>query len=1434
MGPSILQAIMREPTRSYQDIYDPNRPPSHRRQPGSSGFSSPSTSRPSSIRSSGSATSTQGPAWVNGQWEWSNFQGRKGLTGGTRSLYTPSVVGRSLGLGNQARAGGGAQSVRSAGGSVYEGSEDGRSVTSGASASGSVRTFMSAPGGGAGERRTKKKGSSSRDASESAAAPAPSGYDRASRSRSLSNSSSTTALESRRSSRFDTAPPVPKSHSSRLGSNGGADQPSRRYSSAVSSSSSTSPPLRPSFPTSPTLSSGSSPSRSKSPRSHLSSGATTPSLTSSSSSALSSEPRTPIYAVADPYLPVLTLEGDKPRKVKKSRSSKLVPLETVQPVEPVVEVETPVQEVRAPAAYPSEKPTSDDATTLPVPVPGRFYSVDEIFGAAPAGDVDDSSAKAAPHEDKPPQQDADLPVPSPFLAADPLPSPFLEAAPPLAPLKPDADETVDDATAAPGVPRLKLTRTESEQSRIGVRGSVELEVDEGDKGDSPAREKAVRRSMDEVEEEDEDEDEDEASEDETGSSEYDEDEAPTPEEPAPAARAPRVSASPAPAPAPAPPVLARFVKDKRARSGRPTQEPVVSRAPNLQPVYEVVKSSKPSRSYAPSSVSSFDAQPRSSSPANSDLSASSSGSYAYGASTDVPDWLDRIRTLGEPIQPLITSQGPQPKRQLNPPPHWTVQQLRAGGGSGSSVSSNGSSNGGRPSMPRPRSVKSLRSRAKVLEGLPEEAEAEAEAVAADEFDRRSVLSTTATLSASPAWLRKDGLSPAGSIRTSSSSANGLSRTSSLADRSSSDVPASHRRARSMDMERPRMQALSPLSRSTSTSTSASRPASTKTSSSYDFESIAASGPKPKGLAKFLQPPLASSKAVREPAPVVVRNPRTSSLRASSLYEPSSSRPSSLFDASPAPRRSLEDESDDGRSVSGLSMISVMSAPQLTPVRPPKNPARRLSSSSLIRPAVPFPAESLMQPPSRTQSPAGSIRSDFERSAPSFASFDQRTPRLSASFSAVERPIMQRPVVAPPPPAPPITTAPPAESTVAPSDLTRSTSLASRARPVSSYLPPSATSSTPTSLAIARRFDGKQQKTSRRFGLFRRSTDGDSGSKRRFEPTLDLTYDTLDANFMRKRIRSDELVVEVIAASVDRWDRERVFQLARGTNGVGFVPGRAVVGKVLEIGAEVRKVKKGELVWGLSPLRKSGGLASLVILSRDHVAAAPASLSPEISAALPSAATSAMLIMQSLCDSLPKGSKVLVLNAHTGVGYLCLQLAHHYRPGVAGSRDLWMVAQCSMSVSDGETTLREAGATDVLREEPLAAINGLHEGSFDVVIDTMGGRRLYDASRRILHNSGRFITTVGDELGESDYNTSLRSLRRAFVRKDKKQISYWRVDADGDSREAVRDTLDKVRDVVDAGALKPRVESVLPMSEARRTFDEREAELEGVVVRVREV
>ncbi|BGP37167.1 hypothetical protein JCM10450v2_001073 [Rhodotorula kratochvilovae] len=1427
MGPSILQTLLREPTRSYQDIYDPNRPssPSSPRRASSSGFSSPSSSRPSSIRSSGSAGSGGGPAWVNGQWEWSTFQGRKGLTGGTRSLYTPSAVGRSLGLGagsQQQQQLRGTASLRSAGASAYDGSDDGRSLRSATSAGGeSVRTSLSAPGGE--RRKTKQKKVKAREASEEVAG---SGYDRAARTRSLSASASASALELRRgsASRFEKSPPLPTSFSARFGAGGGSDQPSRRYSSATTSAAS------PSFPTSPNLSAVSSRSRSSKsplPLRHLSSDDTTPSLTSSSSSALSSEPRTPVQVRAEEILAALPLEGEKPRKVKKKRSSRLVPVEMVSPVE-VAEV--PVAQLSEEvAAAPVEIPPAD-APPSPVPVPGRFYSVDEIFGS-PASPEAAPSSPPAPH----PLAGLPLPLPSPFLAASPTPPPLsrqesdnasfvtaLDGAPPL----------------APAVPRLKLTRTESEQSRIGVRGSVELEV-ESEMGESPVREEPVRRvgRMEEVEEEEEEEEQQQEDE-ETSDSEVEE--AVTPPQPAPAVASQVVHedsqatdttsfVAPAPAAEPEAPVLARFVEVKRSRSKRSnksssTDKPASpARAPAHESMYEVVRSSRAPRPASTSSISSLDPHLRSSSPTFSDFSASSASSQP--AATDVPEWLSRIRALGEPIQPLVVNPAPQPKRQLAPPPHWTVQQLRAQEGSSSS---SGSSSGGsnRPVMPRPRSVKSLRSRAKVLEGLPEDAEAEAEAAAADEQDRNAAGRT-----ASPAWVRKSGVSPAASVRTASPAAGAMSRSSSLANSTSGSTSSgastphsTSRRSRSTELDRERLQPLSPLSRSTSLTTS--RPASSRSTSrsafEFDFEAIAAAAARPKGFSKFLQPPLASSKAVREQPPVAVVNPRMASpLRTTSLRAPS-----------PEPRRSHDD--DDARSESGLSDISIMSAPQLSPVRPPRNPARGASGSPQRLAAPAFSSH----PPSRSsrdrsQSPAGSIRSNIERPAPAFETFERPAPRpVSTSFSAVERPILQRPVVAPPPVAPPITTAPPSIS----ADSSRAASPEPRARPLSSYLPPSASGPGLTSLAVARRFDTAKQKPSRRFGLFRRSSDADlaSSSKRRFEPSLDLAYDSLDLAMFRKRLRGDEVLIEVVAAGVDRWDRERVWQLARGTSGAGWVPGRAVVGKVLDAGEAASKVKKGELVCGLSPLRKSGGLASLAILSRDHVSAAPTSLTPELSAALPAPATSAMLIMQSLCDSLPKGSKVLVLAAHSGVGLLCLQLARHYRPGVSGSRDLWMVAQCPMSVPDGETRLREAGATDVLREEPLAAINGLHEGSFDVVIDTIGGRRLYDASRRILHNSGRFITTVGDDRSGSDYNSSLRSLRRAFVRKDKKQIAYWRVDPDGDGREAVRDTLDRVREVVDAGALKPRVESVLPLGEARRTFDEREAELEGVVVRVKEV
>jgi NADPH:quinone reductase-like Zn-dependent oxidoreductase len=124
----------------------------------------------------------------------------------------------------------------------------------------------------------------------------------------------------------------------------------------------------------------------------------------------------------------------------------------------------------------------------------------------------------------------------------------------------------------------------------------------------------------------------------------------------------------------------------------------------------------------------------------------------------------------------------------------------------------------------------------------------------------------------------------------------------------------------------------------------------------------------------------------------------------------------------------------------------------------------------------------------------------------------------------------------------------------------------------------------SSLAISPRLD-VAKKTSKRFSLFRSSSNAQTSSTRRFDPSLDLLYERLDVTSQQKRLRSDEVLVESIAVGLDRWDIEKTWSTANTTSGAGWVPGRAVFGKVLARGEGISKVKKGDLVWGLTTLKK---------------------------------------------------------------------------------------------------------------------------------------------------------------------------------------------------------------------------------------------------------
>lgn len=178
-----------------------------------------------------------------------------------------------------------------------------------------------------------------------------------------------------------------------------------------------------------------------------------------------------------------------------------------------------------------------------------------------------------------------------------------------------------------------------------------------------------------------------------------------------------------------------------------------------------------------------------------------------------------------------------------------------------------------------------------------------------------------------------------------------------------------------------------------------------------------------------------------------------------------------------------------------------------------------------------------------------------------------------------------------------------------------------------------------------------------------------------------------------------------------------------------------------------------------------------------------------------------------------------------------------------SKDLFIISQAPATLSAASPLRTCSARSSLLLDTPLVALNSLHESSVDVVIDGVGSRRVYDASRRVLHFGGQFISVVESPKGEAetggDWKVGMRSLRRAFLKKDNKAISvcgtslslsrcaapimltyihvepqYWSVTSD---RKLTRDSLDVLRDAIEASGAQPLVDEVLTLDDASKAF-----------------
>jgi NADPH:quinone reductase-like Zn-dependent oxidoreductase len=216
--------------------------------------------------------------------------------------------------------------------------------------------------------------------------------------------------------------------------------------------------------------------------------------------------------------------------------------------------------------------------------------------------------------------------------------------------------------------------------------------------------------------------------------------------------------------------------------------------------------------------------------------------------------------------------------------------------------------------------------------------------------------------------------------------------------------------------------------------------------------------------------------------------------------------------------------------------------------------------------------------------------------------------------------------------------------------------------------------------------------------------------------------------------ADEVLVRVRATSVNPYDwhhmrgEPRVARMMPGTLGLRApkvrILGGDMAGQVEAVGEDVTEFRPGDDVFALL---EQGGFAEYVSVPERLLARKPGNLSYEQAAAVPMAATTALLGLRDVARIEP-GQKVLVNGASGGVGTFAVQIAR-----ALGAR---ADAVCSLPNAD---LARSIGADDVI---DYTSQDFTRSGRrYDVLVDIAGSRPVF-ACRRVLAPRGTLVLIGG--------------------------------------------------------------------------------------------